>query len=274
MERKRARAGASTFYKTPYGKVSAKGMAKLKRAKSTRNIVAKDAPLLKQVKGLLSSRTRDALDQIRTLSTGVTTTAVCLTSSTSVSAAANGSGLLACDADEVMVNSVRLKGLLENRAVIDADPVANFNPIVRKIIVWFYKPRTQPSAGGTLPPVTEVLLADTIQSAYLQSVQNGGSFTVLSDRYWNLGENTYTTVGTGMRVAGANRKLYDYTVKIGKKCKFVRPSDETTNPGGHYSTTSNNGQVSRGLLVLYSLYTMSGSTQLDESYLSRLNYTG
>jgi len=285
MERARRGTKASVFYTTPYGNVSAAravtqaGRAKLKRARSQpkRKIVAVNAPLMKQVKGLLAAKTKDAQDVSRNSTNATTSTVLsCLYSTTQFNTSAAGTGILAADADEVLINSVRIRGLMENPATLLLNPNGAYPTIVRKILVWYYKPQTQPSAAGTLPPVTEVLVADSIQSMVDNNANNAGRFRVLSDRLWNLGMNFYqATTAVGSTTSNGNhRQIYDYTIKIGKKCHFEYPSNSGTGAGGTYDSDDSTGRVSKGLLVLYTLFVCAGASLVNDLCTTRVNYTG
>lgn len=237
---------------------------------------ARQLALDKQVRALIASKRKEAADVTRTNLAFTTTLLSCLTSSTDFATAASGTGLLDCDADEVLINTVRIKGRVENRAVLDLDPVGDTDLTVRKLVVWFNKPLLVASAAGTLPPITEVLVTDAIESMFVTAAANGGRFVVLSDKKWNLGNNTYqavTAVGHA-RVSGRNTQFYDYVVKVGKKVKFVTPSLSGTNAGGHYDSDVTAGRIDRGLLVMYTMFQSVGAAIAADTSTTRLNYTG
>lgn len=230
-----------------------------------------------QVRALIAAKKRDAADVTRSTASLTATTISCLTSSTDFATAASGTGLLDMDGDECQINSVRMKGRLDIPAVLDLDPAGDFDAVVRKLVVWFNKPLLVASAAGTLPPITEVLVADTIESLPVTDAANGGRFVILSDRKWNLGNNTYqavTAVGHA-RVSGKNNQFYDYTVNVNKRIKFVAPSvpGAAAGSGGHYDSDVNNGRVDRGLLVCYTQVSNNAQTVVD-TMVTRLNYTG
>lgn len=230
----------------------------------------------RQIKALIAAKKRDAADVTRDEAPLATTTIACLTSSTDFATAASGTGLLDMDGDECLINYVRLNGRFNNAAVLDENPLGNFDAIVRKIVVWFKKPLLVASAAGTLPPITEVLVTDQIDSMPVQSNANGGRFQILSDRQWNLGTNTHQSATTGGSAAvtpGSNR-FYDYIVKVNKKVKFKSPSQSGGVGGGHYDSDVSGGQVSSGLLVLYTLISKPGPATPSDSSTTRLNYTG
>lgn len=232
--------------------------------------------LERQVKALIASKKRDAADVTRTTAGQAATTIACLSSTTDFATAASGTGLFDMDGDSVLVNNVRLKGVLTLPAVLDLDPVGDVDTVVRKLVVWFYKPLLVASAAGTLPPITEVLVADTINSLPVTAAANGGRFVILSDKKWNLGTNTYqavTAVGHA-RLSGRTTQFYDYTVPVGKQAKFAVPTVSGT-PAGHYDSDVGPGRIDRGLLVCYTQVAgiVGGQVPTDAST-TRLNYTG
>jgi len=205
------------------------------------------------------------------------TTISCLSSSTAFATAASGTGLLDMDGDECLVNSVKIRGQFFNTAVLDLDTAGNTDSIVRKIVVWFNKPLLVASAAGTLPPVTEVLISDAPSSLFVTSASNGGRFTVLSDKTWTLGQNTFqSAIAAGGAVTnGRNNIIYDYTVKVNKSVKFKAPA-VSGGGAGHYDSDVASGQIDRGVLVMYTLYSTaaaSGAALTDNSN-TRLNFTG
>jgi len=239
---------------------------------------ARQLSINKQVRALIAAKKREAADVARGFTSTTGSTLSCLTSSTGFSTAASGTGLLDMDGDSCLINSVRLKGFIENPAVLDLDPVGNEDLYCRKLVVWFNKPLLVASAAGTLPPITEVLEFDTIHSQFVTAAANGGRFVVLSDKKWNLGTNTFqaaTAVGHA-RVNGANRKYYDYIVSVGKQVKFKAPAQSGSTAGGHYDSDVAGGQIDRGLLVLYTQFASSGGNPATgtDTCSTRLNYTG
>jgi len=253
--------------------------ARLAVARATptkRSSAAPAARLDKQIRALIAAKKKDAQDVSRDRSAVTTTASTCLTSGTGFSGTAMA-GLLAADADEVLINSVRLRGYHECPATLDVNTDGNRDTFVRQLIVWFYKPLRVADASATLPPITEVLVSDELHSLPVGSASNGGRFVILSDRMWNLGTNTYqaiTAVGSAIN-SGKSKQYFDYTVKVGKTVKFVQPSASPGTPGGHYDVNTLNGQVDRGLLVMYSQVfpgaTIATVTTVQDT---RLNYTG
>lgn len=232
--------------------------------------------LEKQVRALVASKRKETADVDRFAASWSATYSACMTSSTVLGTAASGTGLIDCDADEVLVNSIHLRGALLFPAILDLDPVGDHNMIVRKIIVFFNKPLLVPSAAGTLPPITEVLQTDDVNSLYVTAAANGGRFTVLSDRLFDLGSNTYqavTAVGHS-RCYGKNYYPFDYTVKVGKMMKFKAPSQSGSALGGHYDSDVPAGMVDRGLIVMYNLIRTIAPAVCNEILATRVNYTG
>lgn len=230
---------------------------------------------VKQMKALIASKRKDAADVTRSTASLATTTLACLTSSTDYATAASGTGLLDLDGDECLINSVRMRGVLSNQAILDLDPAGDYDATVRKLVVWFNKPLLVASAAGTLPPITEVLISDTIASLPVTNAANGGRFVILSDKIWNLGTNTYqavTAVGHA-RVSGPVTKFFDYRVKVGKMCKFAANSVSGT-PAGHYDSDVAPGRIDKGLLVCYTMIVNGGHTNVLDTTYTRLNYTG
>lgn len=229
-----------------------------------------------QVRALIASKKRDAADVARATTGQTTTTLACLTSSDAYATAASGTGLLDIDGDECQINHVRIKGRLNNNALLVLDPSGLYDIVVRKLLVWFYKPLLVASAAGTLPPITEVLISDSVTSLPVTDAANGGRFKVLSDKKWNMGSNTFqaaTAVGHS-RVSGRSLQFYDYTVKIDKRCKFAANSLSGTAAGGHYDSDVAPGRIDRGLLVMYTQVFLSGTQVITDNGFTRLNYTG
>lgn len=231
----------------------------------------------RQLKALIASKKRDAADVTRSDTDLTSTSIACLTSSTDFATAASGTGLLDGDADEMMINNVRIKGSFLNPAKLDLDPTGNADVVVRALVVWFNKPLLVASAAGTLPPITEVLVTDSVYSLPVTDAANGGRFKILSDKRFNLGSNTFqaaTAVGHA-RVSGQTNHMVDYKVKVNRMCRFKSSSTSGSNAGGHYDSDVSPGQVDRGLLVMYTMSNSVGEATTPQSLLyTRLNYTG
>lgn len=260
---------------SPYARSGKKvmiGRPKLVSARAAR----KGKSLVRQVKALIASKKKDAADVTRATADASATTVACLTSTTNFATAASGTGLLDLDGDECLINSVHIKGYLNNSATLVLDPSAYNNPRVRKILVWFNKPLLVASAAGTLPPITEVLISDSVDSLKVTPAANGGRFQILSDKTFDVGSNTYqaaTALGHA-RCNGKTMHTLDYRVKINKMCKFAANSVSGT-PAGHYDSDVGPGRIDKGLLCLYTLYSLFGAAStVDDSVVTRLNYTG
>jgi len=230
---------------------------------------------VRQLKALVASKKKEAADVQRDNAAQTGTSICCLTSSTADATAASGTGLLDLDGDECLINSVHIKGSVDNQALLDLDPAGDADNFVRMLVVWFNKPLLVASAAGTLPPITEVLVTDSILSQFVTPAANGGRFTVLSDKIWNVGNNTYqSAIAAGhARTSGKNKHILDYTVKVNKMCKFAAPSVSGT-PAGHYDSDVAPGRIDKGLLILYKMVLQAGSSTLGTVINTRLNYTG
>jgi len=114
-----------------------------------------------------------------------------------------------------------------------------------------------------------------LDSLPVTDAANGGRFTVLSDRKFNMGTNTYqaaTAVGHA-RTSGTTLRYIDYKVKVEKQCKFKSVASSGT-PAGHYDSDVSAGQIDRGLLVMYTQVKDGGNTSIATQLFTRLNYTG
>jgi len=276
---KRARSGSSLRKNTR----KLKSMYKPTKTRASTVVMNTRAPMYKQLKGLLAAKTRDAADVNRNggpLQNG-TVYSYCATSKDPLfGEAASGTGLLDTDADEVLINTLRLKGCITQPAVVAADRTSTTDAILRQIVVWFNKPLKTADADGTLPEIDEVLTGGgggPITSMAYSSASNGGRFTILSDRTFTMGTNVLSADGAAgiLSTDGNNTRVYDYTIKVGRKCKFVAPSASGASAGGHYDLDVDAGRVSTGLLVVYVLtYSAPTEARLWNQCESRLNYTG
>lgn len=250
-------------------------MPKIVRERKALQTRKADLILDKQVKSLVASKRRDATDVQRDTGAQTSTTISCLTSSTAFATAASGTGLLEVDGDECQLNTVQVRGGIQNPAVLDLDPTGNVDVLVRHIIVYFNKPLLVASAAGTLPPITEVLVSDDIHSQFVTATANAGRFVVLSDRRFNLGTNSYqaaTALGHA-RNTGVSHRHVNYVVKVNKRVKFAANAVSTT-PAGHYDSDVPAGRVSKGLLVMYNQAAVTGGATVSSLINTRLNYTG
>lgn len=235
----------------------------------------KGKSLVRQVKALIASKKKEAADVDRDTASLTATTASCLTSSTGFTTAASGTGLLDMDGDECLVNHVRIKGFIANTATLDLDPVGNTDAQVRNLVVYFNKPLLVASAAGTLPPITEVLVTDELNSMFVTPAANGGRFTVLSDKTWNFGSNTFqaaTAVGHA-RVNGTLSRIINYKVKVNKMVKYAAPGVSGA-PSGHYDSDVAAGRVDKGLIVFYQMVFGNTGQTINSNLVTRLNYTG
>lgn len=241
---------------------------------SARATPRKQGAFVRQLKALVAGKRKDASDVNRSTAVQVATTISCLTSTTDFATAASGTGLLDMDGDEALLNSVTISQELKNTCQVRLDSSTDFDSIVRTIVVWFYKPLLVASAAGTLPPITEVLVADNVESLYVPDTQNAGRFTILYDKNINIGTNTLAVAATGAypRISGQNHKIHTFTVKIDKRCHF-RVAGVSGTPSGHYDSDVTQGQVDRGLLVMYNVVDIS-ATGPNVTNITRLNYTG
>lgn len=235
----------------------------------------KPGAFARQLRALVSGKKKDATDVTRNTAGQAATTISCLTSSTAFATAASGTGLLDMDGDSALINSVHISQRLQNTTAEDLDPTGSTDLMVRTMIVWFKKPLLVASAAGTLPPVTEVLVADDLFSLVVPSTQNAGRFIVIYDKVDNLGQNSVAAAATGAypRIGGTrNLVRRDFFVPVGKNCHFKSPGVSGT-PSGHYDSDVSPGQVDTGLLVLYTLV-YSGNGTCGVQNITRVNYTG
>lgn len=237
---------------------------------------------IRQMKALVEAKHRDATDVTRATGAQAATTISCLTSSTDFATAASGTGLLDMDGDSAQINSVHITQSLYNVGIENVNPINDgaSECFVRTILVWFFKPLLVASAAGTLPPITEVLVADLLPSLVVPDTQNAGRFTVLYDKTDRLGTNTLSVAASGSnpRINGVNTIHRDFIVKINKQIKFKANSQSgvaAAQQGGHYDSDVPGGQTDRGLLVMYTQVEGTGfAGALNVSNITRLNYTG
>jgi len=250
------------------------------KASASKRAVSRPS-FVRQLKALVGSKKRDAPTVLRDFGPSAggaqATTISCLTSTTNFAVAPSGTGLLNMDGDECYINSVQIRGQIDNGAIVDVDRGGSTDTIIRNLVVWFNKPLILPSTGGTLPPISEVLEQDTPYSLVISDAINGGRFRILSDRSFKMGMNTMASAGAATYPIGTgqNIQIYDYTVKVNKSVKFKALGVSGT-PSGHYDSDVPAGQVDAGLLILYSLYTTGDITGSNVGHFvqTRLNYTG
>lgn len=233
-----------------------------------------------QVRRLLKGKTKDSENSDRN-GTLTTTTVSLLTSNTNFATAVDATGVLSTDQDCVTINSATVRGMVELQALEDVTPVGISAASYRTIIVMMKKPLTIASAAATLPPITEVLQTDSINSLYVESNANSGRFTVLYDKTVVLGTNTVAVAATGAypRQTGPLVHIEDIKVPVNKMCYF---KDEgylggagNSGSGGHYDSDTSKGQVSAGLLLMYTLSDNAGEAgTIVVTRETRINYTG
>jgi len=231
--------------------------------------------LARQIKALVHGKTKDAADVARNTADHLATTSSCLTSSTDFSTAASGTGLLDMDGDEALINHITVSQTFDLQNEVLLDPTSTGVEVVRTLIVWFYKPLLVASAAGTLPPITEVLVTDNHASLYVPDTQNSGRFQVLYDKTDILGNNTVTVAATGSnpRLNGKIAVRRIFKVPVNKRCHF-RSAGVSGTPSGHYDSDVSNGQIDRGLLVMYTISADQSNGRLLVANSTRLNYTG
>lgn len=214
-------------------------------------------------------------------SMGSTTVSMCATALQATDTATTG-GILT-DKDCVTINHMRVKGNFSSGpiACTQAQASAVFNPSRARLLwVWFYKPDTQPSAAGTLPPITEVLDTDGVDGYPIAQAKNSEKFTILSDRMYYLGRALrITDASKGQDGPGEKTITFDYTVHINKNQHYYSANTSATLNGHFDSDSSKTGCVSRGLLVGYLLKSTCGGVAGTDgvngqvTLSTRLNYS-
>lgn len=229
---------------------------------------------MKRVRDLVRSHTKDTVNVARNQDlVSLGTYSSCLTSGQSFDSAPELSGLLSLSSDVCLVNRIQFRGRLLLHSDLMTSSADRFSTQVRKLLVWFHKPLMVASDSGTLPPITEVLVSDTIQSQFFTEAANAGRYEVLYDRVFDLGENSYDAAGN-VRLVGQNVQYYDVDVPVGLPINFVLPPT-IDNLGGHYGALSAAGRVSSGLCVLYTqVLTCDPSVEIYDYCTTRINYTG
>jgi len=252
------------------------------RAASQQSAWKSQASLSTQVRRLIQAKKKDAADVTRYTANTFVTTLMCATSSTANATAADTTGLVVADSDRASINH------LDCRGVFTLDPIASTTAQsltvkgeaeVRLIWVWYYKPSTQSSAAGTLPPITDFLVSDDINAMYIQDAANSGRFQVLSDRRWNVGRALQLSDSSlGQSGRGPINAAFNYRVKVNKVQSYKAVADNT-NKGGHYDSDTGAGQVTKGLMVGYLIGSkglgVAGTDAgiLRATLITRLNYT-
>lgn len=219
--------------------------------------------LQRQVKSLLEGKRRDSpsvsYNLVMTSPTTATAAVIasgCPTSTYGMTAttgfAPEGTGLIPCNADTALINSIRLKGsahYLVNGLV--AAQIDGIEPVrLRALLVWFNKPALQPDNAGTLPPLSEVLESNQVDGLEHVSSANSGRFTILSDRVFNIGKVANSAAGLVIDATLPLMHSFDYTIKVNKKQHYVSTAISGA-AGGTYDIDVDEGLVDKGLPVLY-----------------------
>jgi len=258
-----------------------------KRAKqASKGPYAKRAPyqshanrtLSTKIKALIAGKTKDAQDVAHNVTVAAADTAqfCCLTNSEAAysEVAPDLQGLLITDGDSALINSITIRGSLKLKVITDAAPLASTTSRIRRLLVWYKKVKLDPSAGGTLPPVTEVLVSDNIDSLYALGNEGNRNFVVIDDRTWNLGMAMQTTVGgADLMAQGPLSFVLDEVIPVKKTCKFVDGAQSSVSPGGHYSSGNPAGLVNDGLFVMYLVADDDSNNDIFVTMNCRLNYT-
>lgn len=231
------------------------------------SVKARAAPLSnslqRQVKSLIEGKKRDSpsVSYNVTLSSPTTATAEvvasgCPTSTYGMTAttgyAPQGTGLIPCNADQALINSIRLKGTVHYKA--NGLATAQLNGVgpcrVRALLVWYLKPAVGADNAGTLPLLNEVLESNSVDGLPYVSSANSGRFQILSDRIWTLGKIANQAGDTGAIDANPLLRSFDYTIKVDKKQHYVSTAISGA-AGGTYDVDVDEGLVDKGLPVLY-----------------------
>lgn len=228
-----------------------------------------------KLKHLMAGRTKDAVDIAHNVTVAPTDAAqyCCLTASGTGFPEVATAGILYADTDQVTINKLTIRGSLKLVVSTDASPAALAATRLRRILVWFKKSKTDPSSGGALPPITEVLVTDHIDSLYVAEAQNVGRHLILQDKTWALGMALQTTTGgVDLMAQGSLVQSLDEEIKIGKVLKFE--GDPANTLAGHYDTDGNYQQlVSEGLFVMYLVADDESANNVQVIMNCRLNYT-
>jgi len=253
-------------------------MPKVKGQKSSKVMLSKKEA--KAVRGLIQGDTKQSAVLVCGPTVLGTTRSYCVTSGAAAGSASQYSGLLATDGDSAVIKSLEISGYMDIAplAKTAGSTLESCVPVtVRELLVWFYKPmQVAVAGGGSLPPITEVLVEDNVGSMYVDDSANAGRFKVLSDKKYRLGSNVYvtdlslkeTTIG---RIYCANKILIGKTQHF--KENAVPGVYGTVHQGGHYDTNADAGQVTRGLCMLY--YVSEGNAGTFTADMNmRLTYVG
>lgn len=214
-------------------------------------------PKAKQIKGLgalLKTKQRytasAAHGQSTTMSYG-TVNKSCLTSSTSFTTAGDNTGLIHTDSDRVRIKHIHIRGSFEVENAVYATPTGHIMPKIRQLVVWFYKTKAGLDSFGNLPELDEVLESIDIESFVKPKNEAEAQFTVLLDRTflpgWWLGPDTF----------GPLTLQFDDIIPVNRS-QYYKLAPRDVNLGGHFDSDVNQGQVTRGLPMLYTF--LEGTT--------------
>jgi len=238
--------------------------------------------LTAKVRALVAGKTKEvsigAMTAL-TLATG-TTISQCITDSSGplvAGVSTSATALLEGSGDSALINSFHLRGEFRVLPVVHLDPTVTplAAPRIRRVLVCFHKPAVGPSSAGTLPNISEVFgAASTINSLPIEKSANSGSFTILSDKLFTLGQNTLAVAATGAypRMQDGTVIGFNEVLKINKRMSFKNEINGSGQNGGHYDVDVPEGQVTKNLLVLY--YMMGSDQQAVTAVANgRIEYT-
>jgi len=211
-------------------------------------------PKLSQVRGLkqlLASKQRTTVTNQRGQSTTMTYGAVnasLLTSSTAFNSAAETTGLIKTLSDKIRIKSIRLRGNFEVESSVYSLGTGNVAPRIRQIDVWFYKSDTKADASGNLPSLEEVLEEIDCDTFEKTKTESSAKWAILHDETYLMGISM--TSATAVTQDGPMTHSYDILIPVNRSQSYKAPPT-STNPGGHYDSSVNAGQITKGLPMLY-----------------------
>jgi len=171
-----------------------------------------------------------------------------LTSTTAFTTASETTGLINTDNDKVRIRSIRLRGSYLLQSIATAAGAGHTLPRVRQMVVWFYKPTYGVNISGILPPLSEVLANVTIDAIPETQTQQGGSWVILHDTTYDFG--VWMSDANGNHQNGPIAHNFDVNIPVNRSMSFKKPPTAAY-PGGHYDTSQDAGQISRGYPILY-----------------------
>jgi len=246
-------------------------MPKVKGIPSSKVMLSKKEA--KQVRSLIKGQTKQYRRSIGVSGTGVNIR--CLTSTGSGGFAGWSTGVLETSNDSCEIKHVVIRGYDEIAPLVTGAPMASkLNYAVRRLVVWYYKPPEPADVGGTLPVITACLNSSGIYPLPIIDAENAGRFSILSDKTWHLGCNMYN--GTDLIQNGKARNDFEYKVIVNKTCHFKNPPANiagTDYYAGHYDSTQDAGQLTRGVLMLYTIVEGTAGTYTANTD-SVLTYVG